>query len=745
LQPELAPRFPTVGDKLGEFRLLAEMGRGARGRVYLATQPALADRRVVLKVTPRSGREHVALARLQHTNIVPLYWAQDDRGRKLRLLCMPYLGKATLALVLRELSGIPLRRRTGQDVVMALDRLQGEEAPPTAPVAVPRRFLARASYVQTICWLGACCADALQYAHERGLVHLDLKPSNVLLALDGEPLLLDFHLAQEPLRSDRPAPEELGGTVGYMAPEQIAAVQAATEGSLPPQGVDGRADIYSLGVVLYEALGGQVPPPSAPDASRDLRQVNPAVSPGLADILDKCLAIPAGQRYANATALATDLRLHLADRPLKGVGNRSLMERWRKWRRRRPQALLRAMGSLLLIALSILGSVGIIQFGRTRYAEADQALRDGQRLQRDQRYDEAATSLQAGLNRLEAWPFARGLEQQLRAELRQVDAAKTADKRVRLRQELSRQVERLHFLLGVDHLPATALHRLESSVGALWERRFLIQEQLSPGASREVNQDLLDLALCWAEMHARLADPGQAVIAHQQALHVLEEAEELFGSTAPLEQQRQVHRRALGQSQREAPSWPRPPRTTWEFTMLGRGYLWAGRLEHALDALTHAVELEPANPWANYYLGLCAYQLKRYEGAALSFSICVGAVPDSAGCYYNRALALTALGQRDRARRDYDRALMLDASLAPAWLNRALLQYEEARYEQALADLRQSLAQGAKPALVNYNMAVVYLAQNDRAGARACVERVLLDEPKHEQALLLQQKLRSTH
>ena len=92
------------------------------------------------------------------------------------------------------------------------------------PVEGPAcRFLDRASYVQAVCWIGVCLADALQYAHERGLAHLDVKSSNVLLAADGQPLLLDFHLARELLPAGSPAPVSLGGTPGYMAPEHLAA------------------------------------------------------------------------------------------------------------------------------------------------------------------------------------------------------------------------------------------------------------------------------------------------------------------------------------------------------------------------------------------------------------------------------------------------------------------------------------------------------------------------------------------
>ena len=94
-----APRFPAAGESLGDFLLLAELGRGVHGRVFLASQLSLGDRPVVLKLTPigSGAEEHLSLARLQHTHIVPLYSVQDLSARGLRALCMPYFGGATLA------------------------------------------------------------------------------------------------------------------------------------------------------------------------------------------------------------------------------------------------------------------------------------------------------------------------------------------------------------------------------------------------------------------------------------------------------------------------------------------------------------------------------------------------------------------------------------------------------------------------------------------------------------------------
>src|SRR5207302_4095539 len=134
--------------------------------------------------------------------------------------------------------------RDGRQLLVALDKVQAVPLPP--PARSPgRHLLARANYVQALCWITAGLAEGLHYAHERGLVHLDVKPSNVLLAADGQPMLLDFHIAQEPLRADRAPADGLGGTPIYASPEQWAAMEAVGGGAPVPGPVDGRSDVYS--------------------------------------------------------------------------------------------------------------------------------------------------------------------------------------------------------------------------------------------------------------------------------------------------------------------------------------------------------------------------------------------------------------------------------------------------------------------------------------------------------------------
>jgi serine/threonine protein kinase/Tfp pilus assembly protein PilF len=720
-----APRFPAEGESLGDFHLLAELGRGLHGRVFLATQSALADRPVVLKLTPRAGREHLSLARLQHTHILPLLFVEEDAAAGLLILCMPYFGGASLAQLLDR----PDDRRvqSGRQLLGRLDALQAASPVPWAVRDPARQFLARASAVQAVCWLGACLADALHHAHGRGLVHLDVKPSNVLLTADGQAMLLDFHLAREPLPRGAPAPAWLGGTPAYMSPEQRAALAAVRTGGNVPADVDGRSDVFSLGVLLYELLDGEPPD----DRRVPLRRRNPAVSVGLSDVIDKCLAVEPRDRYGSAAALAADLRCHLADRPLDGVRNRSPLERWRKWRRRRPHSLaLWGLLAAVLAATAAATALLAIHFGHQRDG-AREALAQGRRLREQQRHTEALAVLRRGKTLADGLPPGDELGGELAAEIRWTEQANAA-------QELHQVADRLRFLYGVESLPRSQGHGLAAQCRELWDRHAEIsgrlQAHLDAPSRHRLQADLLDLAILWADLHVRLAPAADVAAARQDALRVLAEAETVFGPSAVLRHERQRHAQALGRADAAAPGRPSAglePRTAWENYALGRALLGAGRPEEADPYFARALNRDPQGLWPNYYRGLCAYRLGRFQEAVMAFSTCAALAPDSAGVLFNRAGALDALGRAELALRDYDRALHLDPTLAPAALNRGLLHFHAKRYGQAVVDLERALTNAADPATVLYNLALVHLARDDRAAALASLRRAVQADPQH--------------
>jgi serine/threonine protein kinase/Flp pilus assembly protein TadD len=722
LEGDPGPRFPVCGEALGDFVVIEELGRGGRGRVFLARQPALADRPVVLKLTPRGGGEHLSLARLQHTHVMPLYAMQEEPGRGLCILCMPYLGRVTLAALLEALPARPGTPRTGRQILDVLDATQDSYLP--GPTRSPvRPLLARATFVQAICWLGACLADALNYAHERGLLHLDVKPSNVLLAGDGQPLLLDFHLARPPLRGGEVSPPWLGGTPGYMAPEHRAALEAVQAGAAVPGPVDGRADLYALGVLLYEALGGQGP--YLPGHSPPLSAADTGVGVGLSDVVARCLATDPRQRYPDGAALAADLRRILDERPLLGVPNRSLREGWRRLRRRPSPALAFGLAALLLLAAFVAGSEG-----RHRHGEARRLLEAGQVHTREGRYESAVNALEHGLALAETVPGGGALAEDLRGALGQA-------RRQWAVQELHLLADRVRYLYPFDTLPGPALRELEASCRKAWANRGPIRERLAVGpAAEDVQADLLDLALLGAELRARCAQADDRT-SSQEGKQVLAEAEAEFGPSAALARARCRAGAPAGEVAAESPE----PRTAWEHYALGRMLLSEGDLGQAARHLDEAMRLQPDGLWPHFYAGQCAYRRGSHDEAAAFFSVCIGATPHLAAAHFNRGLAYAALGRTERARDDYTWALALEPGLGVAALNRAILHLEAGRHDEAEADLQRALEGGADPATVHYNRAVLQQTRGNRAAVLESVREALRHNPAHAQALALWRSL----
>ncbi len=709
LGPRVAARFPEVGESLGPFRLLAELGRGASGRTFLAAQLELADRPVVLKVIPSDQEEHLSLARLQHTHIVPLFAEQSFPECGLRALCMPYLGGTSFSRLLDTLADIPPPQRRGWHLVEALD---AHSQPGATGFGGPfRRSLEQATYVEAVCWIGACLADALAYAHDRGLLHMDIKPSNVLVTGDGQPMLLDFHLARGPIAPGAWMYERLGGTPGWMSPEQQAALSAVNEGRGIPLAVDGRSDLFALGMLMREALGQGAKQPGT-----RLRSLNPAVSVGLEEIIKKCTAREASERYPNASALADDLRRHLNHLPLRGVPNRSLTERWSKWQKRRSGSLTRAAAVWTTVAaLSVtLGLAGSFYVQRVREVEA--VLKDARRFVAEHQYDDALRRLDRGFELARWMPATDRLKHAL-------DAAKARAERGRKASKLHELADLIRYNYGLTPPSRDEAQRLIHDIRAIWqERDRLVQNAGAPldlKTEAGVRTDLLELALVWADFRVRFAAPEERAAASAEALRVLDEARELADPSPALDRERQALAAALG----IAPSLPRPvpePKTAWEHYDLGRSYLRTGQIEQASREFQRTLDKKEDDFWPNFYFGRCAFLLGRFEEAVAAFGKCIVLDHDQAGCHYNRALAFEKLGRTEAAIHDYDRALELDPHLTAAALNRGILAYKAGRLKDAIADFQHAIGSAADAStrgLIHYNLALAYLDLGDHESA----------------------------
>jgi WD40 repeat protein len=312
------------------YEILGMLGRGGMGVVYQACQLAL-NRLVALKMIRAGGQasaedlarfrtEAEAVACLQHPNVVQIHEVGEHDG--LPFFCLEFCAGGSLA-----------------------DRLDGTPWPPARAAAL----------VQTL-------AQAMHAAHAAGVVHRDLKPANVLLAADGTPKVTDFGLAK---RLDVPGQTRTGaimGTPSYMAPEQAAA----------RKDVGPAADVWALGVLLYELLTGRPPFKAATDLDTVLqvlgaepvavRRLQPKVPRDLETICHQCLHKDPGKRYASAAALAEDLGRFgvgqpVAARPVGAAG------RVLRWARRRPAVA----GLLALVAVVVTAGLGGILWA---YGEA---------------------------------------------------------------------------------------------------------------------------------------------------------------------------------------------------------------------------------------------------------------------------------------------------------------------------------------------------------------------------------------
>ena len=259
--------------------------------------------------------------------------------------------------------------------------------------------------------------------------------------------------------------------------------------------VDARADVYAIGAILYESLGGRTPDG---EDTAPLQTLNCQVSAGLSDVVARCLRPSAEGRYRSAAELADDLRRHLTHRPLCGVSNRSLPERWRKWRVRHPGA--QRIGLLLVLLLAALAIIAVfaVQNVTQRNLQARAALRDGQRQINQGQYAEAVQSLRRGAKFAAGLPFQNELTLELERELE-------AARQLLVLQETHEVAEEVRRLPGIGSTSDDHLASIAGKCQALWDRRQALLGVNPTAASASLESDLKEVAIFAAAHSARNA------------------------------------------------------------------------------------------------------------------------------------------------------------------------------------------------------------------------------------------------
>ncbi len=720
---------PRVGDTLLGFTLVAELGRGAFARVYLAEQASLANRPVALKITLRPTHEAERLARLQHTNVVPVYSVHDEAP--VQIICMPYLGRVTLADLLRayraeQTSHTAARKSTSaraarstyhDDNSKSHSRLSDSKGSPTrtptwtwSTVGPPPIIGDPIAVLQVMAQLAA----GLGHAHERGILHLDIKPANVLLADTGEPMLLDFNLSSDAADPER---EQVGGTVPYMPIEQLVDMRTRGAGHL-----DARTDLYALGVLGFELLTGRLPFPSSARETRDIeamvatrrtgppsiRELNPAVTPATAAIIHKLLATEPENRYQNAAELREDIERHLTDKPLKYAREVSLRERFGKWRRRNPRLPMRLAAAGFFALALCLGGIAYI--------------RTEGKLRAEQENSRVASVIKA-----------RSLHGTL--DPIRLDLVLPGDTKAR-----ARGTRNAAELLASYGLPGEVDWRGRTDVRHLTDA----QREALAGDLGEL-LGLLAQAT-WFEAQTRSAAERRTLIAEAWKLNTLARACFAPGVTPPL-----FHRQAAAIAPAAGETFtgdtPRDATDARGQFLDAADALAHGRFSDAIKLLDRVVTAEPTHAAAHFCLAYCRHQHAQRDQSLERYDVARVLLPKDPRPAYFRGLVFSRHGNSADAESEFTKALERDPHYADALRHRAVVRYRlgkmklarghdteaQKMFAGAEADISAALDCGATPLFAYYVRSLVREGRGDHAGAEADRKAVASAELKTEE------------
>jgi serine/threonine-protein kinase len=775
------PRFEGP-ERLGEYRIVREIGRGGMGIVYEAEQESL-GRRVALKVLPatlhldtkhirRFQHEARAAARLHHTSIVPVFGVGEENGT--HYYVMQYIEGCSLSAVLAELRNArakeaaptPLQSGTRAeplsqisadvarsilegrfhcpvDQSMPSTRLHSPDGPPhvtmtkeppacppspvdtlagAAPPSGTSLTDPRRPYAKTIAHIGVQVADALEYAATQGVLHRDVKPSNLLLDVWGAVWLTDFGLAKASGTDDLTGTGDVLGTLRYMAPERFRGR------------ADVRSDVYSLGLTLYELLALQ---PAFEDADEvalvmqistkeppRLDKLNLQLPQDIVTIVHKAMAKDPADRYQTAGALAEDLRRFIDDRPIlaRRIGP---LEQVRRWCRRKP-AMASLLVSVLTLALLATGSgVWLVRQEVERRAEA--------RRQEESLRKDVGTALAQAVNFRQGYHFREGRDVLHQASQR-VEAAGPDDLRRQVNQaqadldlaerldaarlQAATNVDGKFDFAGADQQYAAAF--AEAGLGHEGDDVETVAARVKASAVREALVAALDdWAVC-------VADNGRSAWMLQVAWHA--DPDPGGWRDRVRDPVKWADAVALAELARTAPVADQP--VPLLLALAQRLQATGG---NAPVFLRRVQREYPDDFWANLALG----NSLKYWGAGEAigyYRVALAIRPRAWVSYYNLAEVLSNQGWFDEAIDYYSLALRLDATNAWVHLGRGNALAATGRTDEALDDLRKVVQIDANNIQARLKLGAALKDKGRLDEARDYLQQAVTRDPKNADA-----------
>jgi serine/threonine protein kinase/tetratricopeptide (TPR) repeat protein len=734
----LDPAHPVSG-MLGDFRILREIGRGGMGVVYEAEQISL-GRHVALKVLPfaamldrqqlaRFKNEARAAATLDHPNIVAIYSVGCERG--VHYYAMQLIEGHSLAEVIEQQrpeskeQGAGSSTTVGSKVsdvgcqVSVIDaddfvvRGSPDHAHPTSGIQHPASSIdtepmARLStlpdfdsrdYFRTIAQLGIQAAEALDHAHQNGILHRDIKPANLLVDDTGKLWITDFGLARMEQDAGMTMTGDILGTLRYMSPEQALAKRVV---------VDHRSDIYSLGVTLYELLTFQ--PAFTGDDRQELlrqiafedprkpRQINARAPQDLETIVLKSIEKSPADRYTSAQEFADDLRRFLDHQTIKAK-RQNLLAVARKWvRRHRGVTTVAAVAAILFL-----------MFATGMVADRHRQIRETSRF--------VETSLQAARTALEAddvnQAAVRLSEAQTRIEsVRLSEHSLVADVDALLQE--SKRYARFKSLLATALLARSSTAR--SEMDAAQDALELYDVMSKPNwldplhAARlpkahidRVAEGVYDLLLLRADDLVRWSRRERQT---EQALECLNKAVSFHApsrgyywllANCSLIKNEPDKATRLRQTALET-----PPHHAAELFYINRDYRWGTMSHHRghpkysfeenYKSHREMLQFDPHYYNGLFFMGLVLAREGRYDESLVAWYGCLAMRPDDWKALANRAQMHQALGHLDEAIADASNIIALKPDLAGGWELRGMYRTQLKQLDKAINDLTQAVA-----------------------------------------------------